>query len=413
MKPDAGLSTGQRNDLLRMLNAGLAAVSGERVVRHWFQGHPPQQDFALAAIGKAAAAMLSGAISAAGPRLKELLAISASAYAGDLLCAPYWVEGAHPVADQRSLAAGERLLGFLGDLPPGRPLVLCLSGGASSMVEVPRPGVDGAMLTRVNQWLLASGLAIHEVNAVRKALSRIKGGGLLDAIGDRPVTGLLISDVPGDDPAVIGSGLLTPHPGLAETLDGLQLPDWLAEQMPPAPCRQRRTAPTQFILASNGDARRAIAAAARRLGYAAFDHEDPVVGDAAAAGERLAGELLAAAPGIHIWGGETTVRLPESPGRGGRNQHLALAAALLIEGEAGVALLSAGSDGADGPGEDAGALVDGGTLARGRWQGLDPRQALARADSGRFLEAAGDLLSTGPTGTNVMDLIIGWKAQRP
>ena len=266
------------------------------------------------------------------------------------------------------------------------------------------------MLARINHWLLGSGLAIHEINAVRKALSCIKGGGLLDFIGKRPVTGLLISDVPGDDPAVIGSGLLTPDPELAGTLARLRLPDWLARRLPACLEQSGRQAPPQVILACNADARRAIAAEARSLGYTAYIHDDLVTGDAGGAGDHLAAELLGAPPGIHIWGGETTVRLPEHPGRGGRNQHLALAAALRLSGDHSVALLSAGSDGADGPGEDAGGLVDGGTIARGRLEGLDPRQTLARADSGRFLEAAGDLLSTGPTGTNVMDLIIGWKA---
>ncbi len=131
--------------------------------------------------------------------------------------------------------------------------------------------------------------------------------------------------------------------------------------------------------------------------------------DAATAGRRLAIELCEANPGVYIWGGEPSVQLPENPGRGGRNQHLALSAATAIAGHDDVFFLSMATDGGDGPGDDAGAVVDGGTLRRGERQGMDALQALDAADSGSFLEASGDLINTGPTGTNVMDLILGIK----
>jgi hydroxypyruvate reductase len=161
------------------------------------------------------------------------------------------------------------------------------------------------------------------------------------------------------------------------------------------------------IIATLADAKRAAATAAAAHGYAVAVEPQFVSGDALAAGAQLAEKLLASPPDVvHIWGGETTVRLPEHPGRGGRNQSLALAAALRLAGTNGV-LLAAGTDGTDGPTEDAGALVDGGTVGRGAAVGLDARAALLAADAGTFLEAAGDLLHTGPTGTNVMDLMIG------
>ncbi|MDX1334756.1 MAG: MOFRL family protein, partial [Gammaproteobacteria bacterium] len=128
-------------------------------------------------------------------------------------------------------------------------------------------------------------------------------------------------------------------------------------------------------------------------------------------GERIARLLIdELEPGVHIWGGETTVRLPEHPGRGGRNQHLALSAARILSGSTGISLLSAGTDGTDGPGSDAGALVDGGTIQRGLIEDQNAETALLRADSGSFLELSGDLVSTGPTGTNVMDLVIALKS---
>jgi glycerate 2-kinase len=167
---------------------------------------------------------------------------------------------------------------------------------------------------------------------------------------------------------------------------------------------------THHIVARLADALEAAAAAGRQLGHAVRLPPEFLHGEAATVGRQAARELLEGPPGLTIWGGETRVCLPDQPGRGGRNQHLALAAATILEGSADAWLLAAGSDGSDGPGEDAGALVDGGTLARGREWGLDPQRALREADSGTFLDAAGDLLHTGPTGTNVMDLLIGLRS---
>ena len=395
-----------RDDLLGMLEAGLRAVAGDRVVESWLRANPQPGDFALVAVGKAAIAMAAGAEAAAGDRIARRLVITAASYARG---ASSWVEGAHPVADGRSLDAGRTLIRFLDALPAEMPLMLCLSGGASAMVEVLRPGIDASFLAEANDWLLGSGLAIAEVNAVRKALSCIKGGGLRDFIGRREVRVLLISDVPDDDPAVIGSGPLMPDEAVAETLARMTLPPWLDSRI-----REFRPPGAglwvpHHILATNSDARCAVATEAKRRGFAVVMHDDLVQGDAAVAGAALAAGLLEGPAGIQVWGGETTVRLPDDPGRGGRNQHLALAAAVALAGRDDVALLSVGSDGRDGPGEDAGALVDGGTVARGRTEGLDPYRALAGADSGTFLEVSGDLLNTGETDTNVMDLMIGWK----
>ena len=142
---------------------------------------------------------------------------------------------------------------------------------------------------------------------------------------------------------------------------------------------------------------------------AVFEHATPLSGDAAACGRALARQLRDGPAGVYLWGGETSVRLPARPGRGGRNQHLALAAATVLAGAERCSLLCAGTDGSDGRGEDAGAIVDGGTLRRGQRQGLNADEALCRADSGRFLRASGDLLRTGPTGTNVMDVVVGIK----
>jgi hydroxypyruvate reductase len=185
--------------------------------------------------------------------------------------------------------------------------------------------------------------------------------------------------------------------------------------MPPAPapddvCFQKVT---REIVATLDNAKSATVDAAKKLGYEAVIESAFVSGDAVETGTRLANKLLQFEPGtVHVWGGETTVTLPESPGRGGRNQSMALAAALMLQGHAGLWLLAAGTDGTDGPTDDAGALVDGGTIARGEQAGRDAKQSLARADAGNFLEASGDLLQTGPTGTNVMDIMLGLKHEK-
>lgn len=210
----------------------------------------------------------------------------------------------------------------------------------------------------------------------------------------------------GDDPAIVGSGLLCP-PGETAVLPSL--PAWLAERLPPAGPVVDTSPPRHHLVATLAQALAAAAARARATGFPVHLEQGYLEGDARRVGEDFGRFLLRAAPGIYLKGGETTVRLPQHHGRGGRNQHLALAAARVIAGHPGILVLAAGTDGSDGPTGDAGALVDGGTLERGRLQGLDAETALRRADSGGFLEATGDLVRTGPTGTNVTDLLVGLK----
>ena len=291
-------------------------------------------------------------------------------------------------------------------------MVFLISGGASSLVERLRECVDLAHLQRINSWLLASGLPIDAMNRVRKSISCIKGGGLINTLGGRPARVLLISDVPGDDPAVIGSGLLVPQQAAADYLQDLQLPDWLLECLPEPtdPAVEGLTHIQVDIVASLRMAREAAAEKARELGYVVSVYHAHIGGDVEVVGRRLAYELRDAWPGLYIWGGEPTIKLPEQPGRGGRNQHLALSVAGQIAGNRHVCFLSAGTDGGVGPGVDAGYVVEGATISRGsRASGLDYEVCLLKADSGTFLEASGDLINTGPTGTNVMDLMLGIK----
>lgn len=367
------------------------------------------------AIGKAAASMLQGVLDQSAHQLEAALVITKVGHTEDFSNAPLAItqlESAHPYPDARSLAAGEHLRQFIHDVPPDIELLFLISGGASSLVEVLPPGVDAQVLHDFNVWLLARGWPIDVMNQLRKSISLIKAGRLARMLGGHQVLQLVISDVPGDQLSVIGSGLLVANEDAANP--PAVLPDWVTRLQarvtgaPPAsdPCF---TGIQSHIIASNSQLRVRAASAAHRLGYA-IQCNAQLEGDAAEQGQAIARHLVDGPPGVYLWGGETVVSLPEQPGQGGRCQHLALAAARELAGHNDISLLAVGSDGNDGPGDVAGALVDGQTLMRGHDAGAPaPEHALRAADAGRFLTASGDLIDTGPTGTNVMDLVIGLK----
>jgi glycerate 2-kinase len=347
---------------------------------------PAAAPVAVAAVGKAAPAMALGAYDALGARIADTLVITRAGHAPPELLAHSdieLIESSHPVPDARSLEAGARLLEWVRQLPAAAVPLFLISGGASSLVEVLAAGITLEELLRLNVQGLAADLPIDELNARRRALSRIKGGRLAAELGGRPAWALFISDVPGNDPAVIGSGLLGPAPGG----DAVQ----------------------RLIVASVDEAVAAVAGEARRRGLTVRTPPGRFAGSVTRLAARFAHELHLADAQLLVWGGESTVQLPPSPGRGGRNQHLALATARLIAGHQELLLLSAGTDGTDGVTEDAGALVDANSCARIALAGLDPDRCLQQADSGTALEASGDLVHTGPTGTNVGDLVIGLK----
>lgn len=404
------VQTSPRNLLLDLFRQALVAVNGRSAVHAWLHAHPPAREFYMVALGKAADAMTAGALDAAGSRLCAGLVVTRYGF----LDTPVYrdprivtLEAGHPVPDAQSLAAGNALLLFLKEAPADAEFLFLISGGASSTVEAPAEGVSLAELQALNTWLLGSGLPIGDINRVRAGLSRIKGGRLAAHLGERRATVLLISDVPGDVMAHIGSGLLFPEkqrslPELPARFKGLPFQkDAVTISL----------AVGAHIVASNAMAQEAVAAAARQSGVQVHRHTGLPAADAVTCGQAVAKLLLDAEAGVHIWGGETTVTLPENPGQGGRNQQLALSAARVLAGRDDILLLAAGTDGSDGVTDDTGALVDGGSVARGEDGGYDAEDCLKRADAGDFLEASGDLIHTGPTGTNVMDLIIGYKGQ--
>ncbi|HEX4299571.1 MAG TPA: DUF4147 domain-containing protein [Gammaproteobacteria bacterium] len=393
--------------LLDLYRQGLAAVHGRAAVRDWLVGHHRPGPFHLVSLGKAAAAMAAGALDAAGADLLSGLVVTRYGYLDEpvytdprLLC----LEASHPLPDAQSLAAGNALQLFLEQAPRDARFLFLISGGTSSLVESPVAGISPDELRRLNRWLLGSGLPIADINRVRGSVSRIKGGRLAAQLHGRHATQLLISDVPGDVVSDIGSGLLVPSPpGSLPTLSA----EFATLPFQSGAVRESGTVQA-FVIASNRHARAAVVQAAGAAGLGAQDHGPLPAADAVACGESIARELMAASIGIHVWGGESTVRLPPDAGAGGRNQHLALAAARVIAGHPDIFLLAAATDGSDGS-DDAGALVDGASLERGGDAGYDADLCLKRAAAADFLEGSGDLLHTGPTGTNVMDLVIGYR----
>ncbi|MCG8426878.1 MAG: DUF4147 domain-containing protein [Chromatiales bacterium] len=401
-----------RQDLFTIFTAALQRVEGQTAVARYLTANPLEGDWSIVAIGKAAQAMAKGAQAVLGDRISGGLVISKTGHLDKnwLTASPFiGLESSHPVPDQSSLDAGAQLLQFIESQPDEARLLFLISGGTSSLVEVLPKGVGLEELQALNEWMLSSGLSIERMNRLRKAVSLIKGGGLLSYLGSRTVKGLLISDVPTDDPAVIGSGLLladaAPIP-----LDSFDLPSWVEDMIQSAPQSPLSAHAAELAVVANlSVARDAAEQKARELGYQVQMSHAFIGANVETVAERMALEVSDSLPGVYIWGGEPSMMLPDQPGRGGRNQHLALAAAIALDGRDDVCFLAAGTDGTDGPGDDAGGLIDGGTITRGRRAGLDAITCLKGADSGTFLEASEDLINTGPTGTNVMDLMIGMK----
>ncbi len=332
------------------------------------------------------------------------------------------VEAGHPVPDKAGLSAARRTL-KMADAVDGDDLVLVLlSGGASANWIAPAPGVSFEEKQAVTRALLHSGAAIDEINTVRKHLSRIKGGRLLKRAFPAKVVTLAISDVPGDDPAVIGSGPTVPDPTtLADARNivaryRLNLPEAVTRALDdpanetPKPDDGVFARGDYRIVARPADALRAAAERARAAGYECILLGDRLQGEArevAAGHAQLA--LSLKAEGRHaaiLSGGELTVTL-RGNGRGGPNQEYALALALHLDGAIGITAIAGDTDGTDGGSgradDPAGAFVDASTLARTRAVGLDPAAFLADNDSTGFFNGIGDLLRPGPTFTNVND----------
>ena len=333
------------------------------------------------------------------------------------------VEAGHPVPDAAGLHATERVLALAQSAKEDDLVLVLLSGGASANWIAPAPGIsldDKRALTRA---LLASGADIREINTVRKHLSRIKGGRLAALAARARVLTLAISDVPGDDPAVIGSGPTVPDPSTCADAEAIlrrrnvEISPAIARALrdpaneTPKPGAAVFARSEYRIVTRPADALAAAARAAREEGLVPVVLSDRIEGEAREVARDHAGRALALVGkgkrALLLSGGELTVTL-NGKGRGGPNQEYALALALALGGAADIAAIAGDTDGTDGgtgrPDDPAGAFIDATTIARARAAGLDAARFLADNDSSGFFERLGDLLAPGPTCTNVNDL---------
>jgi len=393
----------------------------------------------LVGAGKAGRAMGEAALAALGEHI-----------AGGAIAVPRGAEGAsgpvrftaasHPIPDIFSLAAAREILSVMESAGKGDLVIALVSGGGSAMLSAPAAGITVEGKAETFRLLLRAGADIAAFNAVRKHLSEVKGGLLARAAQPATVWALLLSDVPGDDPSVIASGPFSPDPTTyADAIGVLErygiyyavpsavrrhLFEGAAGDLPetPKPDDPAFLGTTSALLGTN---RTAMDAAALRMARERDAAPTAIVllpgylrGEARECARSFCARLRKAAEALSpghavamIAGGETTVNVLGS-GKGGRNQEFALAAAMELAGEGAMAVLAAGTDGIDGPTDAAGAYVDGTTVARAASLGLDPGAHLENNDAYPFFEALGDLVVTGPTGTNVADLAIGW-ARKP
>ena len=360
--------------------AGVNRVRGDRAVADALADGKGEGITHIAAVGKAASSMARAALEACGPDLPALVVTKHGHGEAELSGYPNLklIESGHPVPDVQSLAAGSALIDFVAGAGKEARLLLLVSGGASALAESLPGDMTLDDLQATTQTMLAEGLDIHAINARRKEISAIKGGKLLARFPGRSALVLAISDVEGDDIAVIGSGIgMIPASRRADDMD--------AE-----------------IIASNAIAREACTRAADDMGLEVIVSSESLYGDVFGIAADLAETVKAGAPGLYIFGGEPTVVLPESPGEGGRNQALAVAFAREIAGSGEFCALVGGTDGSDGPTGSAGGYV----TARDWDRVKGGASALAAADSGSWLRKSGGLFVTGPTGTNVMDLML-------
>lgn len=393
---------------------------------------PPGSRIFVLAAGKAALSMAAAFQAIAGDEIADGLAVVPDSASGELQRIRVQ-PAAHPLPDGRSAAAGRAALALAARAGVGDCLVVLLSGGASSLLASPLPGLRLEDVAEATDLLMRAGAGIAELNALRKHLLAVGGGRLAEASPAQRIEILAVSDVTGDDPALIGSGPCAPDPSrFQDVLEALDRRG-LRERVPAAVRRHleegarlgRGETPKPgsagfqrvrtVLVATNRDALEAAAGAARRLGLEPRRATANLCGEARVAGRRLAALAASCAPPAPVLllaGGETTVTVTGT-GRGGRSQELALAAALGLEGMGRVCLLAAGTDGIDGPTDAAGAVVDGGTVARGREAGVDAAARLADNDAYAFFAREGGLLRTGPTGTNVMDLVLIYVAPGP
>ncbi|HSJ72450.1 MAG TPA: DUF4147 domain-containing protein [Acidimicrobiia bacterium] len=393
-------------DPASLIRDHLSERSGTIVIGHGDGGvgyDVRPSDVVVVGIGKAAVGMAEAACSVTGAARGVVVTDRPSSSPLRVII------GDHPVPGEASCEAGAELVRFLSTVGADDLVIFCVSGGGSALVEVPVPGVTRDDVSVLNASLVTSGLAIEDMNEVRAAVSAIKAGGILDFTAARRVVTLVLSDLPHGPASAVASGPSIPsdlgsRAGRILAHSGLEVPDSVRGAIERG--RPRTATEREGIVVVVGSPRTAAAAAAAELeaGGAVVDLvEEPLAGSVPEELERFVARM--ANGRVVVAAGESTLEVRGS-GVGGRNQHAALLAAGVLDGTVGTFGAFA-TDGRDGPTTAAGAIVDAASISRMRAHDVDPGGAVATFDSHRALQASGDLVETGRTGTNVADLWIG------
>lgn len=406
--------------LTAIFEAAVAAADPARTIRNHLPEKPMGRTIVIGA-GKGSAQM-AAAFEKAWDGPIEGLVVTRYGYAEPCERIEI-IEAAHPVPDEAGLMASRRLLEMVSGLTEDDLVVALMSGGGSALLPSPAPGLTLADEIAVNEALLASGAPISAMNTIRKHVSTIKGGRLATAAWPAKVVSLVVSDIPGDDPALVASGPTIPGEGSrAEALDfvtayGMKLPEAVmtylnsTEADAPLVDDARFARNEVHLIASAAVSLEAAAAEARRHGVEAVILSDSIEGEAREVGgvhAAIAREVATRdrpfrKPALILSGGETTVTL-RAKGKGGRNSEFLLAFAIGINGLENIHSLAADTDGIDGSEDNAGAFADGSSVMRMRAAGIDAKAKLAGNDAWSAFDAVGDLFAPGPTGTNVNDL---------
>jgi hydroxypyruvate reductase len=414
---------GRARQVLRALFDAAVAAADPRVVLAAHLPPKPDKGRVIVVGGGKSAAVMAAALEDAWPDV-ALKGVVVTRYGHAVPTKTIEViEASHPVPDANSERGAQRLLGQVTGLTKDDLVIALMSGGASALLAAPAPGLTLTDKQAINKALLACGANITEMNAVRKHLSAIKGGRLAAAAAPARVVTLAISDVPGDDPAVIGSGPTVPDSTtFADARDliaryGIAVPSAVAARL----ARDADETPkpgslphTEFrMIATPLMALQAAAKAAQSLGLTPLILGDALEGEAKEMGTVMAGIARSIrahgqplkAPAVLLSGGETTVTLGAGPyGHGGRNTEFLAGLAVALDGAAGIWAMAGDTDGVDGMDEIAGAILTPDTLSRLKALGLDARSMLSRHDSHTLFKSVGDLIVTGPTLTNVNDI---------
>lgn len=417
------MSEAIRRDAVTCALAGIAAVDPGDLVRSALDRHRVAGDVSLIAVGKAAGSMASAALGVLGPSVRRGVVISPDPVTIDANGIACFV-GGHPIPNERGAEGARVVLEVAESLRADETLLCLISGGASALTTLPAPGISVDDVASVTTLLLRAGATIDQLNCVRKHVDQLKGGRLAALAFPARVVAFVLSDVVGDSLATIASGPTVADPttiadaiavcrscGVWDRLPAsirMHLESAAAESPKSDDPRLRHA--ESYVIGSNITAAAAACSQAQALGYAARIVTTSLTGEASVLGAGIvkaardecarAGERVAL-----IYAGETTVTV-HGTGTGGRNQELVLGAAIAMDGVPGMAVVSLGTDGVDGPTDAAGAVADGDSISKARSHGLDARAALAANDTHAFWKSIGALVRTGPTGTNVMDIIV-------